>query len=61
MAVDGDVVTAIQTALVLGKPWPPPGVPDTPANRAVRDEITAAIAAMPPGVTPDVPSDWPGP
>jgi hypothetical protein len=30
--------TAILLAVVLGRPYPPPGVDDTPRNRALRDE-----------------------
>jgi hypothetical protein len=59
--VDSDVVIAIETGLILGKPWPPPGVPDDADTRGMRDEIAAAIAALPEGVAPDVPSEWPGP
>jgi hypothetical protein len=47
----------ILLAVVLGRPWPPPGVPDTPASRALRDGIAADVAAMPPGMIVDVPSD----
>ena len=49
-------MVAVETGLILGKPWPPPGVPDTPAARALRDQVAAAIAALPAGVIPDVPS-----
>jgi hypothetical protein len=59
VAVDGDVVVAIETALILGLPWPPAGVRDTAETRAARDRIAASIAALPPGVIPDVPSEWP--
>ena len=57
--MDSDWVIAIETGLVLGKPWPPPGVPDTPATRTLRDEIAGQIAALPEGVVPDIPSEWP--
>jgi hypothetical protein len=50
-------VAAITTAVILGRAWPPPGVPDTAATRAVRDKVAADIAAMPPGVIPDIPAD----
>jgi hypothetical protein len=59
--VDSEVIIAIETAVILGQPWPPPGVPDTADTRRARDQIAASIAALPDGVTPDVPSEWPGP
>ena len=60
-ALDSETVIAIQAGLILGKPWPPAGVADTAATRAMRDEIAAALAALPEGVAPDVPSEWPAP
>jgi hypothetical protein len=54
--VDSGVVVAVEAGLILGRGWPPPGVPDTAAARALRDDIAASIAALPPGVIPDVPS-----
>lgn len=36
----------------------PGDVPDTPANRELFGKIMADIAAMPEGVTPDVPNDY---
>ena len=59
--VDSDWVIAIETGIILSRPWPPAGVPDTPATRAMRDEIAAQIAGMPPGVIPEVPAEWPAP
>jgi hypothetical protein len=49
-------VVAVELGVILGRGWPLPGVPDTARNRALRDDIRAAVAAMPPGVIPDVPS-----
>lgn len=46
---------AIELALILGRSWPPPGVPDTGAARALRDQIAADLAGLPPGVIPDIP------
>lgn len=45
-------------AHLAGGTYPPPGVPDTPRNRALWDQIGRDIANMPPGVIPDIPSDW---
>ncbi len=53
---DSDVVTAVELGVILRRGWPPAGVPDTAATRELRDQIAASIAAMPPGVIPDVPS-----
>lgn len=49
-------VIAVARAVILAAPWPPPGVPDTAQARALRDQIAAEIAAMPPGIIPDLPS-----
>ena len=52
----GTDAVALLIAVVFGRPWPPPGVPDTPRNRALREEIIAEVDALPPGVIPDVPA-----
>jgi len=49
---------AMLRALLAGVPYPPPGIPDTPANKAIWDGIAADIDAMPGGVLPDIPADW---
>lgn len=49
------MVVAVELGVILGRGWPPPGVPDTAATRALRAAIAAAIAALPPGVIPDLP------
>jgi hypothetical protein len=59
--VDSETVIAIETAVILRLPWPPAGVPDTPATRGMRDQITSEIAALPDGVAPDIPNEWPAP
>lgn len=55
--VAGDVVTTLAGAAALGAGFPPT-VPDTPANRALFEQISAEIAAMPEGVMPDLPWDY---
>jgi hypothetical protein len=46
-------------AIASGDDWPPAGVPDTPDNRALWDEITANVQELrAQGIQPDVPSDW---
>lgn len=47
---------AVELGVILGRPWPPPGVPDTTATRALHDDIVASVAALPAGIIPDVPS-----
>ena len=60
--MDSDVVVAIETAVILGRDWPPPGVPDTAETRAMRDRISTETAALDAaGIMPDVPSEWPAP
>jgi hypothetical protein len=54
--VDSDVVIAVELGLILGRGWPPAGVPDTAEARALRDAIAVELAALPPGVIPDVPA-----
>ena len=53
----GTDAVAILLTVLSGRPWPPPGVPDTPRNRALRDETMADVEAMPPGMIVDVPAD----
>jgi hypothetical protein len=56
MAGHSDAVE-ILLAILNGEDYPPPGVPDTPGNRALWDATVADIAAMPPGMIVDVPFD----
>lgn len=49
---------ALLLAYLLGRPYPPPDVPDTARNRALWAEITAAVDDLAcRGVIPDVPPD----
>jgi hypothetical protein len=45
-------------AIMAGEPYPPPGVTDTPENRALWASIAADIENLPGGVLPDIPADW---
>jgi hypothetical protein len=54
----GADAVAMEVAIVNGRGFADAGVADTPANRALWDEIAAAIAAEP--AAPDVPPDWAG-
>jgi hypothetical protein len=58
---EGEVTPGVAVTLAgaaeLGADFPP-GVPDTPGNRALFEEIRASIAAMPEGVSPDLPWDY---
>ena len=54
-----EVATILTGAAALGGEFPP-AVPDTPANRALWEEISGQVAAMPPGTVVDVPPDWAG-
>jgi hypothetical protein len=54
---DGAVVATLTGAAALGAGFPP-GVPDTPGNRALFAQIQADIAAMPEGTVVDVPWDY---
>ncbi len=54
----GDTAIAILRALLAGDSYPPPGVTDTPANRALWAETAQAIEDLPGGVIPDIPADW---
>jgi len=49
-----EAASAMLAAIVRGQPYPPPGVADTPASRDLWAQIEADIAAMPPGVVPDL-------
>jgi hypothetical protein len=51
------VVATLTGAAALGAGFPP-GVPDTPGNRALFAQIQADIAAMPEGTVVDVPWDY---
>jgi hypothetical protein len=57
-APDGDTAVLLLNAVLNGQDYPPDGVPDTPANKALYAQIAADVDAMPGGVLPDVPSDW---
>lgn len=57
----GDDAVRMQRAIMSGGSYPPPGIDDTPGNRALWDEIAADIEAMPDGMLPDLPHDWPEP
>jgi hypothetical protein len=57
MTGGGDAV-AMEVAILNGGQFADAGVADTPANRALWTEIKDAIAALPAGVTADVPADW---
>lgn len=45
-------------ARIAGKGYPVAGVPDTPRNRDLWEEIGRDIENLPPGVTPDIPGEW---
>ena len=51
------MVATLTGAAALGAGFPP-GVPDTPENRALFEQIKADIAAMPDGTVADVPWDY---
>ncbi len=49
---------AMLRALLAGARYPPPGVEDTPENRATWDALVADLDAMAArGVIPDIPAD----
>lgn len=54
----GGVAVIILQAIMAGQEYPPEGVPDTPANRALWAETARAVDELPPGVTPEIPPDW---
>ena len=57
----GDIATVLLQAAIAGSGFPEGQVPDTPANRALFDEIDKsqkALAAQ--GIVPDVPFDYAG-
>jgi hypothetical protein len=56
--VSDDDVTAIYRGLLAGLDWPYPGVGDTGENRATRDRLATWLDELPPGVLPDIPSDY---
>jgi predicted ABC-type ATPase len=56
--VPADQVTPMYLGLLRGEDFPPEGVDDTPAGRAMWDRMSADVQAMPDGVTPDAPHDW---
>ncbi len=54
--ISTDAVTLL-IAVLSGRPWPPPGVEDTPANRALQDETAAAVEEIVArGWIPDIPA-----
>lgn len=57
MADIGEVAVALARTAAAGAPFEDAGVPDTPAARQLFAEIVADIAALPPGVVPDIPWD----
>jgi len=57
--VDPEIAVVLAGAAALGGEFPP-GVPNTAGNRAAFSKIKAEIAAMPPGVMPDLPWDYAG-
>lgn len=49
---------ALPIAVLSGRPYPPPGVKDTPRRRRLWAEITAAVDDLArQGLIPDVPPD----
>lgn len=49
---------ALLIAILSGRPYPPPGVKDTPRRRRLWAEITAAVDDLArQGLIPDVPPD----
>ena len=56
-AADSGVTITLTGAAALGGGFPP-GVPDTPGNRALFEQIKADIAAMPRGVVVDLPWEY---
>ncbi len=57
--MSGDTAVAMMRAILLGQAWPPEGIEDTAVNRALWDEITADIRALPSNVIPEIPFEWP--
>lgn len=53
-----EIAVTLAGAASLGGDFPA-SVPDTPANRALFEEIKASIAAMPEGVVVELPSEFP--
>jgi hypothetical protein len=53
----GDI-TVMYRALLAGVPYPPPGVPDTPENRAEWERMAAWLDSLEPGAIADIPFDW---
>jgi hypothetical protein len=54
-----ELAVTMQQAIMAGEDWPPAGVPDTPDNRELWDEITASLQQMRgQGISPDLPADW---
>jgi hypothetical protein len=54
----GAVAAAMMREILAGGAYPPDGVPDTPANRTLWDQIGRDIESLPDGVVPDLPADW---
>lgn len=54
----GEVATAILKAIMAGGEYPPDGVPDTPHNRQVWDQMKREVGEVPAGDVVDIPSDW---
>jgi hypothetical protein len=57
VAASSELVTTLTGAAALGSGFPP-SVPDTPANRALFEQISAEIDAMPDGTVVDLPWDY---
>lgn len=55
----GEVAVVLTGAAAAGGGFPP-SVADTPANRALWEEISAQVKAMPEGTIVDIPPDWAG-
>jgi hypothetical protein len=45
-------------ALLAGVPYPPPGVEDTPENKATWQRLAQELEDMPAGQTPEIPAEW---
>ena len=54
----GADTVAMLRAILAGDEFPPPGVPDTPENRQAWAGIAQSVEDLPPGVIPEIPTDW---
>jgi hypothetical protein len=58
-----NVAVEMERAILAGKPYPPDGVPDTLANRALWAEIAQSMDDLEArGIIPEIPAehaDWP--